>query len=45
MLQAAKKKMYMLYDLEPDQSLTGGPLYNDQDFEAEFIETLEKLCT
>eukprot|EP00047_Mylnosiga_fluctuans_P009349 m.10952 g.10952 ORF g.10952 m.10952 type:complete len:295 (+) comp2578_c0_seq2:58-942(+) len=42
---AAKKKMYMLFELEPDQALTGGPWYSDQDFEADFINALKVVAT
>jgi len=41
---ASKKKVYMLYNLEPDQSLTGGAWYSDQDFESEFVEILNQQC-
>lgn len=34
----------MLYNLEPDKSLTGGAWYNDQDFEAEFVGVLSQQC-
>ena len=44
-LKAAKKKMYMLFELEPDSSLTGGKWYTeDHLFEAEYIERLTQLC-
>ncbi|CAG0921883.1 unnamed protein product [Notodromas monacha] len=39
-VSAAKKKVYMLYDLEPDQSLTGGAWYSDQEFESEYVDVL-----
>ncbi|KAK3093269.1 hypothetical protein FSP39_013476 [Pinctada imbricata] len=41
---ASKKKVYMLYDLEPDRSVTGGAWYSDQDFESEFVEVLNQQC-
>uniref|UniRef100_A0A1B6LXI3 DNA-directed RNA polymerase III subunit RPC6 n=1 Tax=Graphocephala atropunctata TaxID=36148 RepID=A0A1B6LXI3_9HEMI len=41
---ASKKKVYMLYNLEPDRSLTGGAWYCDQDFEAEFVDVLNQQC-
>ncbi|KAL3874059.1 hypothetical protein ACJMK2_037123 [Sinanodonta woodiana] len=41
---AAKKKVYMLYNLEPDRSVTGGAWYSDQDFESEFVEVLNQQC-
>ncbi|RUS91482.1 hypothetical protein EGW08_000806, partial [Elysia chlorotica] len=37
---ASKKKVYMLYNLEPDQSVTGGPWYSASEFESEFVEIL-----
>lgn len=44
MLQASRKKVYMLYNLEPDTSVTGGAWYTDQDFESEFVEVLNQQC-
>lgn len=41
---ASKKKVYMLYNLEPDRSVTGGAWYQDQDFEAEFVDILNQQC-
>jgi len=41
---ASRKKVYMLYDIEPDQSVTGGAWYSDQDFESEFVEVLNQQC-
>ena len=34
----------MLYDLEPDRSVTGGAWYNDQEFESEFVDILNQQC-
>lgn len=34
----------MLYDLEPDSSVTGGAWYQDQDFESEFVDILSQQC-
>lgn len=34
----------MLYNLEPDRSLSGGPWYQDQDFESEFVSVLHQQC-
>lgn len=34
----------MLYNLEPDQSVSGGPWYQDQDFESEFVGVLHQQC-
>lgn len=39
-----KQKIYMLYDVEPDASVTGGAWYCDQEFESEFVEVLNKQC-
>ncbi|KAK9869329.1 hypothetical protein WA026_003083 [Henosepilachna vigintioctopunctata] len=43
-VSASKKKVYMLYDLEPDSSVTGGAWYQDQDFESEFVDVLSQQC-
>ena len=44
-VNALKKKVYMLYNLEPDRSVTGGFWYsNDQDFEVEFVDILNQQC-
>lgn len=32
----------MLFNLEPDRSVTGGAWYQDQDFEAEFVDVLNQ---
>ena len=39
---ASKKKVYMLFNLTPDRSVTGGAWYSDQDFESEFVEVLNQ---
>lgn len=39
---ASKKKVYMLYNLEPDKTVTGGSWYQDQDFETEFVDILNQ---
>jgi len=44
LFQASKKKVYMLYDLEPHRSVTGGAWYSDQDFESEFVDVLNSQC-
>ena len=41
---ASKKKVYMLYDVEPDRSVTGGSWYSGNEFESEFIEVLGQQC-
>ena len=44
-VSAARKKVYMLYDIVPDESLTGGAWYsNDQEFETEFVDILNHKC-
>jgi DNA-directed RNA polymerase III subunit RPC6 len=43
-VNASKKKVYMLFDLEPDRSLTGGSWYNGKEFESEFVEILNEQC-
>lgn len=32
----------MLYNLEPDRTVTGGAWYNQQDFESEFVHVLNQ---
>lgn len=39
-----KKKVYMLFNLEPDRSISGGAWYQDQDFESEFVDILNRQC-
>ena len=34
----------MLFNLQPDRSVTGGAWYSDQDFESEFVEVLNQQC-
>jgi DNA-directed RNA polymerase III subunit RPC6 len=44
-VSASRKKVYMLFDIEPDRSVTGGAWYShDQDFEVEFVDVLNKQC-
>lgn len=43
-VNASKKKIYMLYNLEPDKSLTGGAWYSGKDFEIEFVDILNEQC-
>jgi len=43
-VNATKKKVYMLYNLEPDRSVTGGAWYSDHDFESEFVDILNQQC-
>jgi len=37
---AARKKLYMLYDLTPAREITGGPWYTEMEFDHEFIAEL-----
>lgn len=41
---AHKKKVYMLFNLEPDSTLTGGSWYSGEDFESEFVDVLNQQC-
>lgn len=41
-VSASKKKVYMLYNMEPDRTVTGGAWYQDQDFESEFVDILNQ---
>lgn len=43
-VSASKKKVYMLYNLEPDRSVTGGAWYSEQEFESEFVDVLNQQC-
>ncbi|XP_053213467.1 DNA-directed RNA polymerase III subunit RPC6-like [Panonychus citri] len=43
-ISAYKKKVYMLYNLEPCTSVTGGTWYSNNDFESEFVEILNQQC-
>lgn len=38
------KKCYILYNLEPDDSLTGGTFYSDQQLDSQFVQTLAQVC-
>ncbi len=42
--QAAKKKVYMLFNLQPDRSVTGGSWYSDNEFESELVDILNQQC-
>lgn len=43
-VNASKKKVYMLFNLEADRSVTGGAWYQDSDFESEFVDVLNQQC-
>ncbi|KAI1730664.1 RNA polymerase rpc34 subunit domain-containing protein [Ditylenchus destructor] len=38
------KKCYMLFNLEGDESLTGGTFYSDQQLDSQFVQTLAQVC-
>lgn len=40
----ATRKVYMLFHLEPSTSITGGPWFNENELDTEFIEVLCKSC-
>eukprot|EP00037_Helgoeca_nana_P033787 m.419438 g.419438 ORF g.419438 m.419438 type:complete len:356 (-) comp31546_c0_seq1:684-1751(-) len=42
-VSATKRKFYMLYEMQPDVSLTGGAWYTGTDFDAEFITIMSQL--
>lgn len=39
-----RKKVYMLYNMDPDRTVTGGAWYHDRDFEVEFVDVLNQQC-
>ena len=39
-VKQSKRKMYMLFDLVPDESVTGGILYANHQFDDEFVQIL-----
>eukprot|EP00053_Salpingoeca_punica_P007826 m.71120 g.71120 ORF g.71120 m.71120 type:complete len:302 (+) comp14346_c0_seq1:1631-2536(+) len=41
---ATKKKMYMKYELTPDQSLTGGAFFSEREFDGEFTQTMYNMA-
>lgn len=40
---ASKRKMYMLFNQVPDDSVTGGAWYSGQEFDAQFTSTVRKV--
>lgn len=40
----ATRKVYMLFHLEPSTSITGGPWFNENELDTEFIDVLCKSC-
>ncbi|KAF5370019.1 hypothetical protein D9758_001262 [Tetrapyrgos nigripes] len=43
-VQHPTRKIFMLEGLEPSVTLTGGPWYQDNELDTEFIESLVKAC-
>ncbi|XP_076463590.1 DNA-directed RNA polymerase III subunit RPC6-like [Babylonia areolata] len=43
-VSAARKKVYMLFELEPDSSVTGGTWYSGETFDHEFADVLNQQC-
>lgn len=41
---SSRKKLFMLYDLEPSQTVTGGAFYSGEEFESEFVDVLGDQC-
>jgi len=41
---ASRKKMYMLFELEPDSEVSGGVFYADQEFDMQFVDLLNQQC-
>ncbi|GIY07554.1 DNA-directed RNA polymerase III subunit RPC6 [Caerostris extrusa] len=41
---SSKKKVFMLYNLEPSQEITGGTFYSGQEFETEFVDVIGEQC-
>uniref|UniRef100_A0A915DAR3 DNA-directed RNA polymerase III subunit RPC6 n=1 Tax=Ditylenchus dipsaci TaxID=166011 RepID=A0A915DAR3_9BILA len=44
MVGTANKKTYILYNLEADESITGGTFYSDQQFDSQFVQALGQVC-
>jgi len=40
----AKKKVYMLYEIPAARDVTGGPWYNGQDFDTEFVARVQQTA-
>ncbi|KAG8184825.1 hypothetical protein JTE90_004923 [Oedothorax gibbosus] len=43
-VSASKKKVFMLFGLEPSHAVTGGTFYSGQEFESEFVDVLGDQC-
>ena len=42
-LASKTKKLYVLFDIEPDRAVTGGPWYSDQEFDHEYVSELSNF--
>ncbi|GBN94692.1 DNA-directed RNA polymerase III subunit RPC6, partial [Araneus ventricosus] len=43
-VSSSKKKLFLLYGLEPSHAVTGGTFYSGQEFETEFVDVLGEQC-
>lgn len=43
-ISSSKKKLFMLFELEPSRTITGGTFYSGQEFESEFVDVLGEQC-
>jgi DNA-directed RNA polymerase III subunit RPC6 len=39
-----QKKSYILYNIEADESVTGGTFYSNQQFDSQFVQALIDFC-
>jgi hypothetical protein len=37
-------KVYMLFELDPSQEVTGGACYTEQDYDAEVVDVVKQQC-
>ncbi|KAM9971426.1 hypothetical protein ACTFIW_011404 [Dictyostelium discoideum] len=40
-IQSGRKKVYMLYNMEPSREITGGQLYSDQSYDHQYIQIMK----
>jgi len=43
-VQGARRKLYMLYDINPSRAVTGGPWFSGADFDVEFFTRVQETC-
>uniref|UniRef100_A0A5S6Q4B8 DNA-directed RNA polymerase III subunit RPC6 n=1 Tax=Trichuris muris TaxID=70415 RepID=A0A5S6Q4B8_TRIMR len=41
---ASRQKVYLLYDLQPDDSVSGGTLYPEQQLDIQYVNIISKQC-